>query len=140
MERIFPVLLLAAAALGLDDDLAVLGDVPILEVQQGGLVELGQGRGPEVEAQVYGRGHLVYVLAAGAGTANGGDLDLIQLDQVVAWSCHQYGCMQRWGILHRPRIEPCNRMIMQQAAIWVNSPCTRCAFAAACRDRRRGIT
>ena len=75
-KRLAPVLFLAAVTLRLDDDDALFGDAPVLEREQPFLVAIGQRGGLNVEAEMYRRGDLVDVLAAGALGPDGGELNV----------------------------------------------------------------
>ncbi|MOA23677.1 hypothetical protein D3C78_1443110 [compost metagenome] len=62
--------------LGLDDQYTVAGNATVTQGQQPFLVELGQRRGRNVEAQVHGAGDLVDVLPPCPLGADGRQLDL----------------------------------------------------------------
>jgi hypothetical protein len=81
---------LRTVLLGLDDQHAVAGDPTVTQRQQPLLVELGQGRIRNVEAQMHRARHLVDVLPPGALRTNGRQLDL-GIRQMHIVGNHQHG-------------------------------------------------
>lgn len=63
-KRILPILFLASKLLSLDNDEAFARNALIFQRQQFFLIHFGQGRCPDIEAQMNGRRHLVNVLPA----------------------------------------------------------------------------
>src|SRR5690606_28034885 len=77
------VCLMGAKLLSLDHDDALPADAAVVQIQQPMLVEVGQRRGVDVEAQVNRRGDLVDVLAARTLGADRAELDLLVGDADV---------------------------------------------------------
>ena len=77
-QGLFPVLLLTAVFLRLDDQYTFLGNPLVIEMQQTLLDRFRQGRGGNIEAQVNRAGHLVDVLAPGPLRTHGGDFNLAE--------------------------------------------------------------
>lgn len=75
LQGVLAILFLGAVLLGLDDDHPVGGDAAVAQGQQAFLVEVGQRRGADIEAQVQCAGDLVDVLPAGALGADGAQFD-----------------------------------------------------------------
>ena len=77
-QGLFPVLLLTAVFLRLDDQHALLGNPLVIEMQQTLLDRIRQGGGGNIEAQVNRAGHLVDVLAPSPLRAHGGDFNFVE--------------------------------------------------------------
>nr|BFE94853.1 hypothetical protein GCM10020185_53890 [Pseudomonas brassicacearum subsp. brassicacearum] len=76
LQGIGPVLFLRTVLLGLDDQYTIAGNATVAQGQQPLLVELGQRRGRNVEAQMHSAGDLVDVLPPCPLGADGRQLDL----------------------------------------------------------------
>jgi len=96
-QRVGPILFLGPVLLGLDHDDTIAADAAVVQVEQPMLVEVGQRRGMDVEAQMNRRGHLVNVLAARPLRADGAELDLLVGDADVE-GYGQHGRSFLWSL------------------------------------------
>src|SRR5690606_41511635 len=102
-QRIGPVFLLGAKLLSLDHDDAIPADAAVVQIQQAVLVEVGQRRGVDVEAQMNRRRHLVDVLTTRTLGADRSELDLLVGDADVDgyWQHGLNGRCFLWSVGYR---------------------------------------